>query len=234
MKNQPLKNIEKITPKYANMTILGSKKGTIWMALSWGGRSFWRPGSRNLRGGTPWSRFDSFLKPFGFHLGRFWHPLGSIWVVLGTFGLHLDPFWFRFLPFGLHSIFGPIFWNRFIALSIFVNELPFTRSARNKNMGRRNSRRDNNLVWDAKPCIWEGNNLFFDAKPYISFGTEACISLGMMCFWRQKLYFLRNNCFSDAKPCIYSSWLPWLLLWCFLLQFLPKFDRISSPGGLGS
>ena len=45
--------------------------GTIWSELSYGGRSFWRSGSRNLRGGTPKTDFDAILAGFGSQFGRF-------------------------------------------------------------------------------------------------------------------------------------------------------------------
>ena len=75
MKNQPRKNIEQITPKYASWLQKWWHLGAMCPGLSAGGASFSRPDSRNLCGVTPWSPFGSFLAPFGLHLGRFGNPL---------------------------------------------------------------------------------------------------------------------------------------------------------------
>ena len=90
MKNEIGNTLKNNPPKRKDCDF-GSQKGPIWMTLSRGGRSFLRPGSRNLHGDTPWSPFCSFLAPFGLHLGRFWPPVASI---LLHFDDILTPFWY--------------------------------------------------------------------------------------------------------------------------------------------
>ena len=124
--------------------------GVIFPSLSRCGASFWRPDSRNLCGGTPWSPLGSFWAPFGLHLGpSFWAPfglhLGRFSDPFDPFGPFSDPFCLRFRTLRVPSYFSLYFCPISIVLSPLVHEIPFNRSTRSQNMGRRNSRRDNNF-----------------------------------------------------------------------------------------
>ena len=138
-----------MTPKYVSWRQKWSHLGAMGPIVSSGGAPFSRSDSRDLCGGTPWSPFGSFWAPFGLHLGPFGHPLGSNSVAFGTlfdpFGPFSHPFWFRFATLHAPSYFSLYFGPTSIVLSPSVHKIPFNRSTKSQNMGRRNSRRDNNL-----------------------------------------------------------------------------------------